>query len=288
VDVLSWLRAEWDRVAGFGLIALGAIALVIGYQGVNDSPYVAEELAYIISGGLGGLFLLGTGATLLISADLHDEWRKLDRIEAAILGTLDEIDHEGVRGGGRGTSGNGETARGRVDRRRVKATLFAARPLLADSGGAVASPFRMTAAATVLGFVAAAIVMYIGWHRAANTDDPSPAIRHLAVAVAGLIVASTVAMGGTLRIKRSARLRRSRLLDAILLAQLPRRAELQGQEAAAAATAADVGAKEVLVAPGLTRYHRPGCPAIEGLAAKTVTRAAANRRLDPCGICHET
>jgi len=84
MDLMTWLRAEWDRVLGFSLIALGAVLLVIGYLGVSDSPYVAEQLSYIASGGLGGLFLLGAGATLLILADLHDEWRKLDKVEAAI------------------------------------------------------------------------------------------------------------------------------------------------------------------------------------------------------------
>ncbi|MGH9034593.1 MAG: hypothetical protein ACRD0O_02430 [Acidimicrobiia bacterium] len=84
MDGKSWLRAEWDRVAGYSLIALGALLLVLGYAGVSDSPYVAEGLSYIMSGGIGGLFMLGAGATLLISADLHDEWRKLDRVEEAL------------------------------------------------------------------------------------------------------------------------------------------------------------------------------------------------------------
>jgi hypothetical protein len=84
MDAKSWLRAEWDRVTGYLLIGLGAVFLVLGYAGVSDTPYVAQELSYIMSGGIGGLFLLGAGATLLISADLHDDWRKLDRIEEAI------------------------------------------------------------------------------------------------------------------------------------------------------------------------------------------------------------
>jgi hypothetical protein len=81
---MTWLRSEWDRALGFGLIVAGAVALVLGYIGVSDSPYVAEEIAYIVSGGIGGLFLLGVGASLLMSADLKDEWRKLDRIEAIL------------------------------------------------------------------------------------------------------------------------------------------------------------------------------------------------------------
>ena len=84
MDLSNWLRAEWDRVAGFALVILGAVFLVLGYIGVSDSPYMVQNLAYIMSGGIGGLFLLGAGATLLISADLHDEWRKLDKVEDAI------------------------------------------------------------------------------------------------------------------------------------------------------------------------------------------------------------
>jgi len=83
-DIKTWLRAEWDRVAGVVLVVIGAIALVLGYQGVANSGYVAEQLAYVVSGGLGGLFCLGLGAVFLLRSDLHDHWRQLDRVEAAI------------------------------------------------------------------------------------------------------------------------------------------------------------------------------------------------------------
>lgn len=80
----GWLRSEWDRVLGFSLVALGAVFLVVAYSGVSGSPYAAEQLSYIVSGGLGGLFCLGAGATFLITADIHDEWRKLDGVEDAL------------------------------------------------------------------------------------------------------------------------------------------------------------------------------------------------------------
>ncbi|MCA1845634.1 MAG: hypothetical protein LC792_21055, partial [Actinobacteria bacterium] len=85
----TWLRAEWDRVAGFGLVGLGALFILLGYLGVRNSPFVAEQMAYIASGGIGGLFCLGFGVGLLLTADLHDEWRKLDRLEAELRG--DEV-----------------------------------------------------------------------------------------------------------------------------------------------------------------------------------------------------
>ena len=57
---------------------------MLAWFGVSDSPYVAQQLSFITSGGIGGLFLLGSGATLLHVADVHDEWRKLDGIEQAL------------------------------------------------------------------------------------------------------------------------------------------------------------------------------------------------------------
>lgn len=78
------LKSQWDRVLAIVLTIAGAIALIAGVLGVNDSVLLAEQTRYITAGGIGGIFLLGLGATLWISADLRDEWRKLDRIERAL------------------------------------------------------------------------------------------------------------------------------------------------------------------------------------------------------------
>jgi hypothetical protein len=78
------LKSQWDRVAAIVLTLVGVLCLVIGYARVAESKLLAEQTRFIISGGIGGIFLLGLGATLWISADLRDEWRKLDRIERAL------------------------------------------------------------------------------------------------------------------------------------------------------------------------------------------------------------
>jgi hypothetical protein len=80
----KWLQLQWDRTLAWVLVAAGAVALIVGWVGVSGTAYSAEQLPYIISGGIGGIFLLGVGATLWLSADLRDEWRKLDRIEEAL------------------------------------------------------------------------------------------------------------------------------------------------------------------------------------------------------------
>lgn len=89
MDLKTLLRAQWDRATAVACTALGALLLLVGWIGVSGTPFLAEQAPYILSGGVGGIFLLGVGATLWISGDLRDEWRKLDRIEQALRdGTL--------------------------------------------------------------------------------------------------------------------------------------------------------------------------------------------------------
>ena len=84
MDLTTRIRQQWDRVGAGVAIALGALALLLGWLGVSATPYPAEQLAYIVSGAVGGIFLLGLGAMLWLSADLRDEWTKLDRLESAL------------------------------------------------------------------------------------------------------------------------------------------------------------------------------------------------------------
>jgi len=81
MDLKRWLRTNPDRAAAWVCVALGALVLLLGWEGSSNTAYTAEQLPYIISGGIGGALLVALGATLLISADLRDEWHKLDRIE---------------------------------------------------------------------------------------------------------------------------------------------------------------------------------------------------------------
>jgi hypothetical protein len=84
MELMTLVRAEWDRILGWSAVGAAVLALLLGYRGVSESLSTGRQLAYLISGGVGGLILVAVGATLLLSADLHDEWRKLDRIEDAL------------------------------------------------------------------------------------------------------------------------------------------------------------------------------------------------------------
>jgi hypothetical protein len=84
VDIIKWLRNQWDRAAAVAAVIFGVVALILGYLGVSRSTLATQQIPYLASGGLAGLFALGLGATLWLSADLRDEWRKLDRIHEAI------------------------------------------------------------------------------------------------------------------------------------------------------------------------------------------------------------
>lgn len=84
MDLMTRARSQWDRLLATATALAGVLVLIIGWYGVSGTPYPAEQLPYLISGGVGALFLLGVSATLWLSADLRDEWRKLDRIEHAI------------------------------------------------------------------------------------------------------------------------------------------------------------------------------------------------------------
>ena len=82
--LLTLLRAQWDRLLGGGLIVAGAVLVIAGWVGVSGAATTKDQLSYLASGGLGGLFCLGAGVGFVISANLADEWRKLDDLTRAV------------------------------------------------------------------------------------------------------------------------------------------------------------------------------------------------------------
>jgi hypothetical protein len=92
MDLRTWLRAQYDRVGAGALVIGGLLALLLGWLGASRTVYATEQIPYLISGAAFGIFLLGVGATMWLSADMRDEWRKLDRIEAKLGPTANSSD----------------------------------------------------------------------------------------------------------------------------------------------------------------------------------------------------
>jgi hypothetical protein len=84
MDAMKWIRLQWDRVGAWVCVGVGAIVLIVGWIGISNKVYTAEQMPYMLSGGVGGVFLLGLGAVLWLSADMRDEWHKLDQIEKVL------------------------------------------------------------------------------------------------------------------------------------------------------------------------------------------------------------
>ena len=94
-DLVQWVKNQSDRVASWVCIGLGVVCLLAGWVGVSATAFPGEQMPYVVSGGLVGIFLLGLGGVLWLSADLRDEWRELSRLERAVL-AAGAVDPEGT------------------------------------------------------------------------------------------------------------------------------------------------------------------------------------------------
>ena len=84
MELISIVRANKERALSAALWILGLVVLLLGYRGISGTGLAAEQNPYLVSGGMFGLALIGIGATLWLSTDLQDDWRKLDALEEAV------------------------------------------------------------------------------------------------------------------------------------------------------------------------------------------------------------
>jgi len=89
----------WDRLAAGACVAAATVLLVVGWVQVSARSDPGAQIPYIMSAGIGGLFLLWIGTTLWLSADLRDEWRKLDAIDESLRRLADADADAGAAGG---------------------------------------------------------------------------------------------------------------------------------------------------------------------------------------------
>lgn len=70
-----------DRLAGWLLVVVGAALVVVGAAQVSGADYLADQMSYLASAGIGGLTSVAVGGMLLLRSNLRDVWEKLDGIE---------------------------------------------------------------------------------------------------------------------------------------------------------------------------------------------------------------
>jgi hypothetical protein len=84
MNLIKLCRNQWDRTLAIALVVGGFVALLVGWLAVSDTIFTFEQIPYVISGGLLGVCLIALGCASWVSADLRDDWRKMDRLEAAV------------------------------------------------------------------------------------------------------------------------------------------------------------------------------------------------------------
>jgi hypothetical protein len=270
---------------------------------VADAAYVPQALSFIASGGFFGLLLVAVGSTLLITAALHDEWRKLDRIEKSIdrlartLGGIDLTAGDLTPGdlppaesttpdsGGNGLAAGPAVTPAARQRAWLATALEASRRggtrgagRAGPSGGVVvaAAPgSRPALLAAVAGLVVSTGLVGGSWTATASAVNDDTAYATILLGITGIALAGVVSAGWTLHLRRVARVRQARLLEPF------------GPYLPSAAAAAGTGAgRRVAVADGLSRYHQPGCAALRGLAFRLVDPAeATGSGLASCRLC---
>lgn len=94
MNLVKLCRNQWDRTLAIALVVGGFAALLVGWLAVSGTIFTFEQIPYVISGGLLGVCLIALGCASWVSADLRDDWRKMDRLEAAVEALRSAADTE--------------------------------------------------------------------------------------------------------------------------------------------------------------------------------------------------
>jgi len=271
MDFLKWFRAQRDRVAGWACVAVGAVMVLSGWLSISETSVVSHQLPYLASGGIGGIFFLGAGFGLLIRADLHDEWRKLDRLESALSGiTVPETQELRI------SNGDMTPKPGPVGQA-LMATASNGNGYRYTSTGALAAERPVTArqeAIALLGLVAAGALVALGWLRTSASNEIQLGLDSLALGVVGVLTAGAVVAHHSGSVRRRIGDRVGRLFALVAINELDERPP---------ARSVDGGWYRV---EGSRRYHRPDCAVLNGQRSTVRLSSPADlATLSPCRLC---
>ena len=79
-----WVGAAVRPWLGWILIGFGALLMLLGYFGVSREALPAKQIPYLVSGGIGGMFLAVLGSYFLGTQELRKDSGRLDRLEQMV------------------------------------------------------------------------------------------------------------------------------------------------------------------------------------------------------------
>ena len=80
------------QILGMAAIAMGFVCIILGWYGASHSPYLYQEVPYLISGGLLGIALVFGGGILIASAWSLRKIEEDRRNALAIVRSVDRLE----------------------------------------------------------------------------------------------------------------------------------------------------------------------------------------------------
>jgi hypothetical protein len=108
-----WVADAVRPWLGWILVGLGALVMLIGWFGVSREALPGKQIPYLVSGGIGGIFLAVLGAYFLGTQEMRRDSGRLDRLEGMVEDlhqALLQRPDAPTRNGSSETSGNGAAA----------------------------------------------------------------------------------------------------------------------------------------------------------------------------------
>ena len=83
-ELWRWVGRALRPWTGWILIGAGALLMLLGWFGVSREALPAKQIPYLVSGGIGGIFLAVLGAYFLGTQELRNDSGRLDRLERMV------------------------------------------------------------------------------------------------------------------------------------------------------------------------------------------------------------
>jgi hypothetical protein len=80
----AWVMEGIRPYLGYGFIALGLLALFLGWYGASGTPIVAKQVPYLASDGVLAVVLIAIGNRVFLINDLRRDSGRLDRLEEMV------------------------------------------------------------------------------------------------------------------------------------------------------------------------------------------------------------